>query len=58
MEIKESKAMTEIREIRRNMSEQMKEMTNKEVVGFIRRKSADVEKKYNLKLPRLEKAVK
>jgi hypothetical protein len=54
----ESKAMTEIREIRKNMSDQMKNMTNKEIVEFIRKKSAAVEKKYNLKLPRLEEAVK
>lgn len=58
MESKESKAMTEIREIRKNMSDQMKKMTNKEIVEFIRGKSSAVEKKYNLKLPRLEEAVK
>jgi hypothetical protein len=54
----ESKAMTEIREIRKKMSDQMKKMSNKEVVEFIRKKSTAVEKEYNLKLPVLEDAVK
>ncbi len=40
------------------MSEQMKDMTNEEIVAFIRGKAADVEKEYNMKLPRLDKAVK
>ena len=50
--------MTEIREIRNNMSDQMKNMTKKEIVEYIRAKSSAVEKKYNLKLPRLEESVK
>jgi len=58
LESKESKAMTEIREIRKSMSDQMKNMTNKEIVEFIKEKSASVEKNYNLNLPRFEKAVK
>ncbi|MEW6203618.1 MAG: hypothetical protein AB1546_16710 [bacterium] len=58
MENEESKAMTEIREIRKNMSQQMKRMTNKEIVEFIREKSSTVEKKYNLNLPCLEEVMK
>ncbi|MEW5945458.1 MAG: hypothetical protein AB1742_04590 [bacterium] len=58
MENNESRAMTEIREIRKTMSDQMKKMTNKEIVEFIRGKSTAVEKKYNLNLPRLEEAMK
>ena len=50
--------MTEIRDIRKSMSDQMKNMTRKEIVEYIRDKSSAVEKKYNLKLPRLEKSVK
>jgi hypothetical protein len=58
LENKESKAMTEIREIRKNMSEQMKSMTDKEIVNYIKEKSLNVEKQYNLNLPRLQKMVK
>lgn len=52
MATEESSAMIEIREIRKNMSEQMKKMTNREIVEFIRGKSIAAEKKYNLNLPR------
>lgn len=58
METKESQAMTEIREIRKKMSDQMKNMTNEEIVAYIREKSSAVEKKYNLKLPRHRVSVK
>jgi hypothetical protein len=58
LENDESKAMAEIREIRKTMSGQMKSMTDKEIVDYIRGKSLHVEKKYNLNLPRLQKSVK
>lgn len=41
-----------------NLSEQMKNMTNEQIVEFIKSKSRSVEKKYNLKLPSLEESVK
>jgi hypothetical protein len=54
----ESKAMTEIREIRKKLSEQMKGMSDKEILEFIKEKSAKVEKEYKLNLPKLQRVSK
>ena len=58
MENRESRAMTEIRKIRKELSEQMKEMTNEQIVEFIQNKSFGVEKEFGLELSRLEKTAK
>ena len=55
MEKSESKAMTELREIKKKMAEEMMGMTTEEKLQYIKEKSMRVEKEFNLNLPRLEK---
>jgi hypothetical protein len=52
MEIKEPRALTEILEIRGKLSEQMLGMTPEEQVAFVKKGAAELEKEFNLNLPR------
>ncbi len=53
---KEPEAMTEIRKIRAEISEEIKNLSPKEQVAKARRESEKFEKEFGLKLPRAVKS--
>lgn len=57
MEIKESKSMTEIRDIRARLSKKMKNMTPEEQVAFTKKGAEELEKEFDLTPPRREKTL-
>ncbi len=55
MKINEPKAMQEIHEIRRKMYEEIKDMSQKEIIEYIKSKAAEHEKRSGIKLRKLQK---
>lgn len=58
MKTDEPEAMMEIREIRRRHYEETKNMTIEERMAYIRKKSVELEKETDVRLPRLSRISK
>jgi len=55
VKIKESKSLTEIKDIRREISEETKNMSSDEYLAYINRSSQELLEKYGIELPRYKK---
>lgn len=58
MKIEEPKAMREIHDIRRKMYEDIKDMSQQEIIAYIKAGAAENEKRSGVKLPKLSEAKK
>ena len=55
MKIEEPKAMQEIHEIRKKIWEEIKDMSQQEIIAYYKAKAAEHEKRSGIKLQKLQK---
>ena len=55
MKIEEPKAMQEIHEIRRKIHEEIKDMSQEEIIAYYKAKAAEYKKRSGVELPKLQK---